>query len=128
LDPHRVILFPQFFWSAIACLTSPHEDEFTEAVLLLKKFLVVIDLDDSIVRETLLSSIPLSWKGEFTGLQHLLVNGIPTACESTCLEVINLFLDIEDERLVETDPARRVLYAVTCNIPRLLHVLVLSNF
>lgn len=128
MEPHRAILFPQFFWSGIACLTSPHEEEFAEAVWLLKKFLVAIDLDDSTVRGILLSSIPLKWKGEFSGLQHLLVNGIPTACESSCLEVIDLFLDIEDERLIEIDPIKRVLYSVISYIPRLLHVYIYSNF
>ncbi|KAJ3078703.1 Cell morphogenesis protein PAG1, partial [Quaeritorhiza haematococci] len=120
LDEQRVVLFPQFFWACVACLHSPHEWEFLEAVSLLSKFLSRVNLNDASCRNVVLINLPTKWRGQFVGLQPLLLRGLNSAtCERQALQVITALVPLENDSLVDVSPAR-VLFAVLAHLPRLL--------
>lgn len=127
LEPHRVILFPQFFWATTACLYSPHEWDYLEAVKILHKFLAVVDIGDERNINTLMQSVPLKWSGEYTGLLPLMVRGITSVnCESHCIKLINLLLGVKNGNLVHKSSAERVMLSVLANVPRILQVSILN--
>ncbi|KAJ3223456.1 Cell morphogenesis protein PAG1 [Clydaea vesicula] len=122
LENHRVILFPQFFWACVACLNSPHEWEYFEAISILEKFLTVVDINDPSILSSILTSIPTKWLQKFDGLQVLLLRGLSSSiCEEKCLFLINLLIVVENDQFVDKNPTKRLLHCVLANIPRLLH-------
>ncbi|KAJ3161216.1 Cell morphogenesis protein PAG1 [Geranomyces variabilis] len=121
LDRSRLVMFPQFFWAAIACIHSPHEWEFSEGVALVEKILQKLDVHDPACRNILLINLPSKWKGQFRGLQPLLMRGLcSSSTEKHCLRIINSLVSLADPALVETSNSR-VLFALLSNLPRWLH-------
>ncbi|KAJ3040183.1 Cell morphogenesis protein PAG1 [Rhizophlyctis rosea] len=121
LDEHQVILFPQFFWAAVALIHSPFEWEYLDGVELLSKVIQKVNLNDPQQRNILLINQPTRWKGRFGGLQPLLLRGlISKKTESTCLEIVNRLIVLESDALVDPTPAR-ILFSVLANLPHLLH-------
>ncbi|TPX59464.1 hypothetical protein PhCBS80983_g02476 [Powellomyces hirtus] len=122
LDKSGLMMFPQFFWAAIACIHSPHEWEFSEGVTLLEKILRKLDVHDASCRNILLINFPTKWKGHFTGLQPLLMRGLCSSnTEKHCLRVLNSLVSLTDATLVETSSEARILFALLSNLPRWLH-------
>ncbi|KAJ3152742.1 Cell morphogenesis protein PAG1 [Geranomyces michiganensis] len=120
LDRSRLVMFPQFFWAAIACIHSPHEWEFSEGVVLVEKILQKLDVQDPACRNILLVNLPSKWKGQFSGLQPLLMRGLcSSSTEKHCLRIINSLVSLEDPALVEPSNSR-VLFALLSNLPRWL--------
>ncbi|KAJ3277865.1 Cell morphogenesis protein PAG1 [Borealophlyctis nickersoniae] len=120
LDSHRLVLFPQLFWAAVACIHSPHELEYLEGVQLLEKILAKLDLNDASRRNILLINLPTRWKGHFGGMQPLLLRGLVSSnAERACLKVLNMLVPLENDALVDPSPAR-ILFGVLANFPRLL--------
>ncbi|TPX35897.1 hypothetical protein SmJEL517_g01822 [Synchytrium microbalum] len=123
LESQQLAVFPQFFWAASACLYSPHECEFVEGVGLLHKIIDKVDLHDDGIRRLLSASLPNRWRGPFTGIQPLLMNGLYSAeSEAVALNVINSLLGIDDDSLIDTGNAR-VLNSILANLPRMLQSL-----
>ncbi|KAJ3109558.1 Cell morphogenesis protein PAG1 [Phlyctochytrium planicorne] len=120
LNRAEVTLIPQFFWSGVSCLTSPLEWEFGEGVLILKKVLSELDLTSQSVRNGLLVNQPTKWRGQFNGIQPLLLKGMcSSTTEKTTVEVINLLLNVDNDSLVDTGPSR-VLFVFLSNFIRFL--------
>ncbi|KAJ3416925.1 hypothetical protein HDV05_007983 [Chytridiales sp. JEL 0842] len=120
LSAEEILLFPQFFWVCVACLHSPHEWEYYEALLLLKKILAKIDIGDQTAMNILLISFPAKWRGTFSGIQPLLLRGmLSSKTEGPTLDVLNMLLDVENDSLVDRSPAR-TLFGILANLPRLL--------
>ncbi|KNC98027.1 uncharacterized protein SPPG_06446 [Spizellomyces punctatus DAOM BR117] len=118
LDGYRLILFPQFFWAAVACIHSPHEWEYLEGVRLLEKILKKLNLDDPSCRNILLINLPTKWRGQFTGLQSLLLRGLSSSVtEQSSLRLINSLVFLDDGSLVDTSNTR-VLFTLLANLPR----------
>lgn len=121
LETHRIILFPQFFWAFIACLYSPLEWEYLEAVKLLHKFLSLVDINDPTIISTVLNNIPPKWKNDFKGLHPFLLRGLSSIhCEQNCLNLINMLIPLENDEFLDVSAKSRVLYSVLVNVPRLL--------
>ncbi|KAJ3185369.1 Cell morphogenesis protein PAG1 [Gaertneriomyces sp. JEL0708] len=122
-----LLMFPQFFWAAVACLYSPHEWEFLEGVLLLQKIINHLDLSDIRCRNVLLLSLPVKWRGGFTGLQPLLLRGLKSALsEKATLAVINGLTTIEDGSLIDISKGRAV-FAALANLPRWINTFDKTN-
>ncbi|KAJ3218583.1 Cell morphogenesis protein PAG1 [Dinochytrium kinnereticum] len=115
-----IFMIPQFFWSGVSCLTSPLEWEFAEGLLILKKVLSELDLSSPNVRNSLLVNQPTKWRGQFNGVQPLLLKGLcSSTTEKDTVEVINLLISIDNDSLVDTNSSR-VLFAFLANFVRLL--------
>jgi hypothetical protein len=120
LDGEQLLKYPQFFWVCVACLHSPHEWEYLEALMMLKKVIEKIDIGNPTVVNILLINFPAKWRGTFTGVQPLLLRGLLSSkAEATSLEVLNSLLTVENDLLVDKNPSR-LLFAVLANLPRLL--------
>lgn len=81
LDSHKLILFTQIFWGAVALLYSSYELYFSEAATLLSKLISRIDFADQSVQNVFRASIP-NWLELFSmnSLQGILVRWSTTAC------------------------------------------------
>ncbi|KAI8847120.1 cell morphogenesis C-terminal-domain-containing protein [Chytridium lagenaria] len=101
-------------------ILKPLEWEFSEGVLILKKVLSELDLTSQSVRNGLLVNQPTKWRGQFMGVQPLLLRGLFSATtEKDTLDVINLLAEVDNDNLVDTSSSR-VLFAVLANLVRLL--------
>ncbi|KAI8820541.1 cell morphogenesis N-terminal-domain-containing protein [Fimicolochytrium jonesii] len=120
LDGSRLILFPQLFWAAVACLHSPHEWEYAEGLALLEKILAKLGVEEPSCRNILLINLPTKWKGQFTGLQPLLLRGLSSSStDDDCLRVINTLASLTNSTLVDS-AGGRLLFAMLANLPRWL--------
>ncbi|KAI9203242.1 cell morphogenesis N-terminal-domain-containing protein, partial [Polychytrium aggregatum] len=120
LDPARLLLYPQLFWAAVACMQSPNEFEFIRGVHMLNKITGKIGIEEEQCRNILILSLPGNWRGQFHGLQPLLARGLcSSVAETEAVEVLGHLLTFADDALVD-QPSERVLRSILCFLPRLL--------
>ncbi|ORX64161.1 hypothetical protein BCR32DRAFT_178851, partial [Anaeromyces robustus] len=120
MSGEEILAFPQFFWACVAILYGPHEWEYLEGVIMLEKILNKISLNDSKISNILLINLPTRWKGQFTGLQGLLLKGLNSSLtEKYSLNLINKIALLEQDDFVDRSNGR-VLFTILANLPKLL--------
>lgn len=123
LPANVLIDFPQLFWAGVACLSTVHEREFTEAVSTLSKLISKIDLDSPETVACLVSTFPPLWEGKFQGLQQAVMVGLRSAVTwDLSLRLLDKITLLDDSEIVGSGDSR-LLFALLANIPRLLHSL-----
>nr|KAJ3422129.1 Cell morphogenesis protein PAG1 [Polyrhizophydium stewartii] len=120
--PARLAHFPQFVWASVATLHSSHEWEFEKGAKLLALTLAYLDLSDTRIMNLVQTSLPTRWRGEFQGIQSLLLQGMCSAkTERLSLDLINHFVaTVGPSTLIDTSNTSRLLFAVLANLPRLM--------
>jgi len=127
MSSEEILAFPQFFWACVAILYGPHEWEYLEGVIMLEKILNKISLNDPKTSNMLLINFPIKWKGQFNGLQDLLLKGLNSSLiEKYSLNLINKISLLEKDDFVDKTDGR-VLFSILANIPRLLQALEYST-
>ncbi|KAL5035352.1 hypothetical protein BDV3_005299 [Batrachochytrium dendrobatidis] len=122
LSDDRLVYFPQFFWASIAIIQSSHECEFEMGAHLLENIISRLDLSDARISSLLLANLPTRWKGEFYGLQPLILQGMCSSkTEMLSLNIINKLMLLPASLLIDASQTSRVLFSVLANLPRLLH-------
>lgn len=128
LSAAKLIDFPQMFWALVACLNSIHEQEFTEVLSSLNKFVSKIDLDSPDTVQCLIATFPSSWEGRFDGLQQTIMGGLRSSnswdIALSFLDRLNLF---KDSRIIANSESR-VLFALLANLPRFLNSMDTKEF
>lgn len=128
LDAEKLIDFPQLFWSMVACLSSVHEQEFTEVLSTLSKFVSKIDLDSPDTVQCLIATFPSNWEGKFDGLQQIVITGLRS---SDSWDLSLKFLDrlnlLQASRIIANSDSR-LLFALLANLPRFLHAMDTKEF
>jgi len=120
LDSHKLILFPQVFWSAVAMLESNYHYEFLQAITLLSELSERINLDDDSIKAVLLSKLPEKWTPNFLGLQPRILKGlIYSKTESQTLDLLNKLHKIKFDQLIDPTPGR-LLFAIISALPSIL--------
>jgi len=120
MSEEEILAFPQFFWACVAILYGPHEWEYLEGVVMLEKILNKISLNEPKVSNILLINLPTRWKGQFTGLQMLLLKGLNSSLtEKYSLNLVNKIALLEQDDFVDKSNGR-VLFSILANLPKLL--------
>jgi hypothetical protein len=120
MDSDQFLEHPQFFWAAVAVLSSPHDWEFGQGLGALERILAYTDLEDEEVQDFIFQSLPTGWTGSFSGLQPLLLRGLRSPrIAARSLDVINSLLPINMDVLVDLSQGR-MLFAVLANLPSLV--------
>ncbi|EJD54741.1 hypothetical protein AURDEDRAFT_79755 [Auricularia subglabra TFB-10046 SS5] len=69
-------LVPQLFWCTLACLTTTVEDEYVQALAMIKALLDKIDLNDEATAAYLEETVPPTWSSSTTDLQSSILVGL----------------------------------------------------
>lgn len=113
--------FPQIFWCATACLTTPYEDEFAEAIELLTHVLDKTNLSDPAVVEHLNSFKPPDWVGPVPHLQSLLLVGLRSSkTVMLTFDLIRRLTSSPQDELID-NPSDRLLHGFIAALPWMLH-------
>lgn len=113
--------FPQIFWCATACLTTPYEDEFAEAIELLTHVLDKTNLSDPVVIEHLMSFKPPDWVGPAPYLQRLLLVGLRSSKTAMLtFDLIRRLTSSPNDELID-NPSDRLLHGFIAALPWMLH-------
>lgn len=117
-----IVLLPQMFWCAVACLSTTLESEFGYALNFLDALLSRLDLDDPPTAELLLAQKPLNWNGTLS-MQSCLLKGLRSSVTSgLTLKLLQRLTKIDDPRLIDDSEGRlRDLY--TLSLPWCLHAM-----
>lgn len=126
LEAQKIVAFPQIFWAVAACLHSPYEQEYLEALCMLECILDKVNLDDENVADTLLGLFPEGWQGSFVGLQPLLMQGFrSTTTEPFVLQILNRLTTVGSDKLIDNGGGR-LLFSTLANMPRLIGGLAMT--
>lgn len=113
--------FPQIFWCAMACLTTPYESEFAEAIELLSHVLDKTNLSDPGVITHLMSFKPPDWVGPAPYLQSLLLVGLRSSKTAMLtFDLIRRLASASNDEVID-DPADRLLHGFIAALPWMLH-------
>ena len=117
-----ISLLPQFFWAAVACLSTTVESEYQHTLSLLEVVLDRIDLDDPFTAELLVSQRPPEWKGA-ASLQSSLLTGLRSSTTSeAAFNLLQRLAQFEESTLIDPSEGRvRDLY--TASLPWCLHAM-----
>jgi hypothetical protein len=119
LQPEDLIQYPQLFWTTCACLSTIHEGEFMESMLMLDKFLDKVDLSDPAVIQILEEHCPEKWDGQFQGLSALVYKGIRSSlCLDRSLRLLERLVALPSSRIVGDEG--RLVYTLLANMPKFL--------
>jgi len=113
--------FPQIFWCATACLSTPYEDEFAEAIELLTHVLDKTNLSDPVVIQHLNTFKPADWVGSPPYLQSLLLVGLRSSKTAMLtFDLIRRLTSSPNDDLIDkaTD---RLLHGFIAALPWMLH-------
>lgn len=118
LEPGQTDQLPLLFWTALACMYSPFEEEYIEGLTLLSKFLNKFNVASN--QATLIGSLPNDWASKFDGLQPLLLKGLHMAsAEALAMSLIRSTFSMDSELI---DPSNtRLLFLLLGSMPNLLH-------
>ena len=113
--------YPQIFWCAVACLSTPYEDEYMEVIELLSHILDKTNLSDQAVVAHLASYRPKEWVGPTTRLQPLLLAGLRSnKTDMLTFDLIGRLASCEGDELIDT-PQERLLHGFIAALPWMLH-------
>jgi hypothetical protein len=113
--------FPQIFWCATACLTTPYEDEFAEVIELLTHVLDKTNLSDPVVVEHLNKFRPNDWVGRPPYLQASLLVGLRSSKTAMLtFDLIRRLTSSVNGDLID-QPSDRLLHGFIAALPWMLH-------
>lgn len=128
LDSLQLIDFPQLFWSAVACLSSVHEQEYIEVLSTLSKFVSKIDLDSELTVSCLTSTFPPKWEGKFDGIQQIVMIGLRSSNSwDHSLKLLDRLNQLHDSQIIGSGNSR-LLLALLSNLPRYLHAFETNDY
>lgn len=114
-------LYPQLFWCAMACLTSPYEEEWAEVIELLSHVLDKTNLSDPAVIQNLLAFQPPDWVGPPPHLQALLLVGLrSTKTVYMAFDLIRRLSSVTGPDLIDA-PGDRLVHGFVAALPWMLH-------
>ncbi|KAA1476636.1 hypothetical protein DENSPDRAFT_933178 [Dentipellis sp. KUC8613] len=109
-----IVVVPQMFWSACACLSTTVEAEFLEAVKFLEAVLSRLDLDDENTVDYLLAQRPPDWQGTDSLQSSLLIGLRSSVTYAPTLKMLEHLAKVTDNRLIDSSEGRiRDLYTVS---------------
>ncbi|EIW69507.1 hypothetical protein TREMEDRAFT_10419, partial [Tremella mesenterica DSM 1558] len=121
LSSNEMSNYPQIFWCATACLTTPFEDEFMEVIELLSHVLDKTNLSDPSVVQHLLSFRPSDWVGPEPHLQSLLLVGLRSSKTAfMTFDLIRRLTSASTDELIDS-PTDRLLHGFVSALPWMLH-------
>ena len=101
--------FPQLFWCAVACLTTPSEKEFAEVIDLLSHILDKTNLSAANVSQQLLAARPVEWRGSAPHLQSLLLVGLRSSkTDMLAFDLIRRLASVHSNALIDSDDDRLI--------------------
>jgi hypothetical protein len=113
--------FPQIFWCATACLTTPYEDEFAEVIELLTHVLDKTNLSDPVVINHLNKFKPADWVGNPPYLQASLLVGLRSSKTAMLtFDLIRRLTSSPNDELIDK-PSDRLLHGFIAALPWMLH-------
>jgi hypothetical protein len=113
--------FPQIFWCATACLTTPYEDEFAEVIELLTHVLDKTNLSDPVVIQHLDKFRPPDWVGNPPYLQASLLVGLRSSKTAMLtFDLIRRITSSPNDDLIDK-PTDRLLHGFIAALPWMLH-------
>jgi len=113
--------FPQIFWCATACLTTPYEDEFAEVIELLTHVLDKTNLSDPVVIDHLNKFKPADWVGNPPYLQASLLVGLRSSKTAMLtFDLIRRLTSSPNDELIDK-PSDRLLHGFIAALPWMLH-------
>lgn len=113
--------YPQMFWCATACLSTPYEDEYSEVIELLSHVLDKTNLSDSSVVEHLQSYQPPDWVGPRPHLQALLLVGLRSnKTDMLSFDLIRRLASVTAPDLID-EPQDRLINGFIAALPWMLH-------
>lgn len=113
--------FPQIFWCAVACLTTPYEAEFNEVVDLLSHILDKANLADPAVVSHLVSFRPSDLTGPPPHLQSLLLMGLRSSTtDMMTFDVLRRLTSVPSSELIDEEDGR-LLHGFAAALPWMLH-------
>ena len=119
LDGKKLILFPQLFWAAAACLNTSAEQEYYHALSIVNQFVIKLDLNDKLTQDILLANEP-SQSQEFRGLEYLIVRGLGSAAsEAISMTLLLQLATISSNPLIDRTESGH-LFLVLGIVPTLL--------
>ncbi|GAP86356.1 putative cell morphogenesis protein PAG1 [Rosellinia necatrix] len=122
LEPDRLLLYPQLFWTTCACLESVNELEFLEAVEMLDHYVEKLDFSSPNIRKTLQDGKPLRWDGAFEGIQPSLYKGLKSSiCLEPTLNLMDKLVQLPSDPLIGDD--NRLFFSIIANFPRFLQTM-----
>lgn len=128
LPGSQLASFPQPFWAAVACLSTIHEHEFMEVLLLVENYLDKVDFGDPAVIETFEAAFPQEWLSNndredgFYGLQKALIPGLRSAhAYPRTMRVLDKLNTFSASKVLCDH--ERIPLALAMNLPRYLHAL-----
>ncbi|ORY44459.1 hypothetical protein BCR33DRAFT_850552 [Rhizoclosmatium globosum] len=117
----QIMEIPQLFWAGVSILTSPLEAEFMKGAEILLSVITKTNFSSKETQSAIQAAKPSKWKGNFVGIQPLLVKGLQSKkSERIVLALINNFLSISDPTLIDTTPFR-LATSVLANFPRFMY-------
>lgn len=127
LPTAQLTLFPQLFWTAVSCLTTIHEHEFTEVLMLVDTLLDRLDFNDAEVIAVLEAAFPREWMSTdktdgFNGLQKALIPGLRSSqAYAQTIKVLEKINAISASKII--CDYERIPLSLAMNLPRYLHAL-----
>jgi hypothetical protein len=121
LPMNEIHNFPQIFWCATACLSSPYEDEFAQAIELLTHVLDKTNLSDPVVIQHLNTFKPVDWVGPPPYLQSLLLVGLRSSKTAMLtFDLIRRLTSSPNDDLIDK-ASDRLLNGFIAALPWMLH-------
>lgn len=121
LESTDTALHPQLFWCAMACLTTPHEEEWMEVTELLSHVLDKTNLSDPNVVTNLLKFRPVDWVGPPPHLQALLLVGLRSnKTVFMAFDLIRRLTSVSTSDLIDS-PSDRLINGFVSSLPWMLH-------
>ncbi|EPX74118.1 morphogenesis protein Mor2 [Schizosaccharomyces octosporus yFS286] len=108
MEPSDLMLYPQLFWTSVACLTTVHEEEFLYAVKITYDYLKRTEHLPEFPQH-LIDSLPNSWYEKFDGLQLLVLRGFrSTKSFESSMRLFMLLMTYGDNDIVGNGDFRLV--------------------
>ena len=116
--------YPQIFWACVASLSSNNDCEVEKSSKTLLKIMQQLDLEDPFVFTTLQTSFPSMWKGEFSGIQSLVIKGLYSEKQqSVALGILNRGILLRKTRVIDPIKTSQRLVCLLANLPRMMRCL-----
>lgn len=128
LYSEQLIAFPQLFWSAVASLTTIHENEFIEVLSTLSKFISKIDFNSEDTVNCLIATFPAKWESRFEGLTKTIMTGLRSANSyEPTMKLLSKLNTLNDSQIIGSG-RHRVLLTLLANLPRFLNAQTTKRF
>ncbi|CAC19754.1 morphogenesis protein Mor2 [Schizosaccharomyces pombe] len=120
MNSDDLLSYSQILWTAIACLTTIHEDEFIESVKIAYAYFLRVEETDSATQQ-IMETFPQNWVGDYQGLQILILKGFrSTNSFEITMNFFLLLMDFKDNDLVGVGYLR-ILSCLLVSLPAMVY-------